>query len=254
MTLLTLALLGTPAFAQDDAPEPETPAADAPSADEQTDLDRAVELFNNGKALFDEAAYTDAITAWEESYRLSKKPALLFNIASAHERKADFEGALEALNRYRAFAKPDEKEALDRRIRNLEKAAEEAEKNRAPDPSPVPVGPVEPEPKPGRGQRLAGAALIGVGVIGVGAGAGLGLASSSAGTRASDQCVDTDAGVLCPSTAKEDVDSNATLATAADGAMVAGLVLAGVGVAVLVTAPKAKLTVGPSSMTFSGRF
>ena len=114
--LLTLTV-PIPSFAQ--SPQPGTEAADA----------RARELFQNGALLYDEGRYEDAIVAWEEAYRLSPRPLLLFNMANAMERLARWEDALAMLNRYRAFAGAEERDTLDRRMRNIERRVEELKRN-----------------------------------------------------------------------------------------------------------------------------
>lgn len=93
-------------------------AADAPD-------ERAVVFFENGAVLYQEGRYVEAIEAFERSYELSGEPALFFNIANAQERLGEPEKALDALNRYRVFAVPDERKILERRIENLERRVEE---------------------------------------------------------------------------------------------------------------------------------
>ena len=99
---LTLLLAAPSALAQERGVDP---------ADDQ----RARELYLNGVELFDEGEYALAIEAFEASYDLSRRPDLLFNISTSWERLGDPEAALEALNRYRVFAEPGEKEELRRR-------------------------------------------------------------------------------------------------------------------------------------------
>jgi len=95
------------------------------------DEDRAKELFRNGRDLYDNGRYEDAIAAWQAAYDLSEKPLLLYNLSNAYERTAQFEQALSALTRYRAFAKASEAETIDARIASLESRA--AEERRARD-------------------------------------------------------------------------------------------------------------------------
>jgi len=89
------------------------------------DLVRAQELYENGARLYDEGLYEEAIAAFEAAYTLSKLPELYYNIANAYERLAKWQEALDALNKYRAFAPTDERETLDRRMRNLERRINE---------------------------------------------------------------------------------------------------------------------------------
>jgi hypothetical protein len=63
-------------------------AAQAPPA-EPSKAPSAVELYDIGKRHFDIAEYAAAITAWKQSYLLSSKPLLLFNIAQAYRLGGD---------------------------------------------------------------------------------------------------------------------------------------------------------------------
>lgn len=82
--------------------------------------DRAKELFFSGAELYNQGRYESAITAWSEAYSLDPRPNLLFNLANAYERTGAFDEALDALTRYRPFAKPEETDALDSRIRSMQ--------------------------------------------------------------------------------------------------------------------------------------
>ena len=58
------------------------------------DLEAAKEAFAKGKASFDKGNFGDAVEAFKESYRLSKNPLLLFNIAITFERLVNKEMAI----------------------------------------------------------------------------------------------------------------------------------------------------------------
>lgn len=83
-----------------------------PSAVEQ----RAGEIYANGLVLYQEGLYIDAIAAFEEAYRLARVHGILLNIANAYERLQRLPEAVAALNRYRAFARPDEAPRIQARI------------------------------------------------------------------------------------------------------------------------------------------
>lgn len=134
MTLLMLGL----ALAQD-APAPSGDAPSEPPASQEPDLAQAKKLYENGARLYEEALYEEAITAFQESYRLSNQHALLFNIANAQERLGDLEGAIKSLNTYRIYADEAEAAKLDRRVRTLEGRMDQQSTVPAPDPTPVPV-------------------------------------------------------------------------------------------------------------------
>ena len=105
-------MLSSTASAQDDssASTPEDPA-----------VARAKQIYANGTRLYDEGQYAEAALAFEEAYKLSNAPPLLFNTANAYERMGDLDRAIAALNKYRVYADPSEQDALTRRVQNLEK-------------------------------------------------------------------------------------------------------------------------------------
>jgi tetratricopeptide (TPR) repeat protein len=109
--LRRLALLSLLAFSQ--------------SAFAKTDDERARDLFRNGKMLFDEERYEEALKAFEEAYKLSERHLLLYNIASTHEKLGDFEKAQKLLYEYRIYAPPEDQESLRLKIEGLEKSIEE---------------------------------------------------------------------------------------------------------------------------------
>ncbi len=125
-----------------------SPAWAAPTDDDRA---RAKEIFLNGQTLFKEGRYEDASIAFQEAYRLSEEPALLYNLAACAERLGKFDAAIDHLNRYRVYATADERVELERRIVNLERRRDET-------PTPTPVAPT-PEPAPSEGFGRAGKAL-----------------------------------------------------------------------------------------------
>ena len=166
------------------------------ASDPETDA-RARELYENGEILYNEGRYEDAIVAWEEAYRLSERAALLFNIANAYERLGRYDEALDALNRYRAYAKAEERESLDRRIANLERRRDEAKAQAAsaPPPESGPAPGPDPQPEaPKSGFRPVPLVLTGVGVASLGVGAGFGVKALSARKELQTLCVGADAG------------------------------------------------------------
>jgi hypothetical protein len=58
-----------------------TPTATAQPAPSPADIEAAKKAFNEGKALFEAKKYGEAVEKFKESYRLSKNPLLLYNIA-----------------------------------------------------------------------------------------------------------------------------------------------------------------------------
>lgn len=170
-------------------------AADPGSADTTTasesaaDDARARELYENGSILYEEGRYEDAIAAWEEAYRLSGRPLLLFNTANALERLGRYDEAMTLLQRYRAYAPAEEREILDRRIRNLETRIDDQKERSAAAPvvatAPPPAPAVAPERHP---VRVAPLILGGIGVVGLGFGTGFGVSALGARSDAAANC------------------------------------------------------------------
>lgn len=190
--MILLCALGA-ALAADPVALPEgPPPGSTPSA---ADDARARELYDNGALLYEEGRYEDAIAAWAEAYRLSGRPLLLFNMANAAERIGRYDEAMALLSRYRAFAPADEREILDRRIRNIESRLAEA-------PSPAATTTSAPPPASdpddgGRRVRVLPLVLGGVGVVGIGTGTALGVTALGARSAAAEDCLQVGESVWC---------------------------------------------------------
>lgn len=244
--LVGFLLAATPAGAQD------TPELGA------EDLELAKTLFENGRTLYREARYREAIIAWEEVYRLTKKPAILYNLGNAHEHLGEFEAAIDAFNRYRAFAEPGERDELERKINNLDRMAREKRDEPTPAPVPATVKPAPeqraPRERTGSARTVVGVGLVGVGVAAIGTGVVFGMNSRQAGKQALLQCVDVDGQPLCPDTAEADLARNRSSALLADVSTGLGIAGAAVGVVFLATGKGSTVEVGPRTIRFSSRF
>lgn len=80
--------------------------------------DEAREAFRLGKEAYSEENYEEAIEHLERAYRLSKVPALVFNLAQAHRLRGP-DGCQEAVRLYQRYLEddpnaPNRKEALER--------------------------------------------------------------------------------------------------------------------------------------------
>ncbi len=213
LTILTVwALSGTVALAADEGNNTGA-AQDA----------RARELWENGAILYSEGRYEDAILAWDEAYRLSERPLILTNIANAQERLGLWRDALETLNRYRAFAPAQEREALDRRISNLER--------RLADQGTVTTAPLlESSSSPGAGGKGPSVALFLGGVAGGASGVVFGMLARSAREEAMGLCVSQGEGLLCPVEASDALMRDTRYSLVADVSAGAGAVLLAAGV------------------------
>jgi hypothetical protein len=66
----------------------------------------AEELYDQGQAAYNNAAYATAIAKWTQAYKLSGAHDLLFNIAQAHRLDGD---CIHALSMYKRFVEADRK-------------------------------------------------------------------------------------------------------------------------------------------------
>ena len=117
-----------------------------------SDVELAKRHFDLGRVYYDQADYDKALTAFEEAYRLSQKPALLFNIGRCHEAAGRLEKAIDHYTRFmRDTGRKDAN--LRARIRNLKRRLKrrrqrEQPKALAPPPPPPKAQPKRSEPKP----------------------------------------------------------------------------------------------------------
>lgn len=239
-----------------------TPAATtttpAPADDKSANLKRAEELYHNGERLYKEGSYESAILAFQESYELSKEPALLSNIGNAYERLGDFANARRYFDQYRAFAPEKEQEVLSRRIQALdqrqkekearEKSAAEAAKANGsgqPQPQPQPQPQVQPkvDDKP-KQDRVFGPAAIGLtaGVaVGLGLGLGFGIKANNEKKEALAGCQSDGGVLLCSEDSQGALDKRRTSALIADiGFAVAGAAAIALIAVIAVKASKKK--------------
>ncbi|MCE7894177.1 MAG: tetratricopeptide repeat protein [Sorangiineae bacterium PRO1] len=99
------------------------PAVAKPDQPSAADDAKARSLFKQGDAAYAEGRYEDALGAFEEAYRLSHRPRLMFNIGNALERLGKLSEAADALEKYLPHAKPTERDVLSKRVQNLRKRA-----------------------------------------------------------------------------------------------------------------------------------
>lgn len=238
----SVALLGGSAHAQDRA---------QPSAERELSADeRARELYLRGDRLYAEGSYDDAIVALKEAYDLSRRPALLFNIANAYERLGRYEEALLYLNQYAPSAPEHQQHIVLKRIRALEQRAEERRnEDRAGTPAPPARAATEgasgselpatvyPEAldtssaseSTGR-PPLLGYAIGGAGLVAIGVGTAFGISASSLRSDAEAQCRNNGDVLLCPSSARDSLSNADGRALVADIAWGLGLAAVGVGI------------------------
>lgn len=229
-------------------------------APSESEVERARELYENGRRLFEEGSYEGAILAFERAYELSGEGNLLYNIALAYDRLEQFDRAIEYLDRYRGLAPASERDELRRRRDSLQKrlekqrarAAEAGERvqdggdedtsDDTSEPAFAPIASDTPEPTPSapRRSRIYGPAAWGLtatAAVGFAIGIGFGVGSVTRANDAQDECIDG----LCPTAARADVDASRRHAIVADvGFAVGALAAIGVVTVVAVKAVRAK--------------
>lgn len=205
------------------------------------DDERARELYENGAVLYEEGRYEDAVAAWEEAWRISGRPLLLYNMANAMERLGRWQEAMDLLHRYRAYAPADEREVLDRRIRNIERRVVEQEVVAAavrPEAAPVPVVPV-----------VLGATAV----VGLGVGAGFAGVALAARAEAAERCVSVDGERYCPTDAADALARDRRASMVADVALAVGTVAGATGLGLWLADGRVGLAVGPARVEVVGR-
>ena len=199
-------------------------------------------LFREGDKLYAEGDYEGAVTAFEKAYELSRKEALKYNMANAYERLGRYEAALSALRDYLPHTKPEEQDAVRRRIEKLEKRvedqrlkAQQAEAGTTSSPAPA-VAPSSPPPAPAdvppadqSRAPVLGYVVLGVGAVGLGVGTFFGVQALGDKSDAEDACVDSNGGRRCSVAAQDAVDGAESKALIADISLGVGIVAAAVG-------------------------
>jgi hypothetical protein len=106
------------------------------------DLERARQLYAEGQREYLAARYAEALTAFSEAYRLSRRPQLLYNIGVCNERLGHAAAALSAYDLYLfEFPKDPDRPAIEARIRFLRATEARSERPAA---STTSVGPTAP--------------------------------------------------------------------------------------------------------------
>lgn len=223
----------------------------APSSFAQsTSDDLARRHFDSGVAYLEESDYDSALKAFQKAYELSKRPQILLNIATVHERRSDLPAAVTALKAYlEADPQGEHVETVKLRIQNLEKRLAEQESAKTPPPPPEPapapaVAPApalvtpEPPPEPPRSSSSRLPAFIVLGVGGVMATGALvtGIVAKSKYDDAEGSC--------SPHCTDDELSSSRTFAitsTVFTGAAVLGV---GLGVALLLSSDGEQTSVG----------
>jgi tetratricopeptide (TPR) repeat protein len=166
-----------------------------------TDEEAAKRHYLSGQAYFNNARYEEALHEFIESYKLSHREAIAYNIGICQEKLDRVDEAIESLERYLAHEpnsprRESVNELLDGlRVRQKQKAAAATPENAAPPtgdkpPPDNPANVVATSPPPRHRLRPAAIAVAGVAVAALLAGAGAyGVASRDYGDLYSTTCV-----------------------------------------------------------------
>lgn len=234
--VVLLAALSAPAAS---SAQESSPCAEAPEAEVEAEVEsppigeneeQARRLFLLGDDLYMQGRYDEALAAFEESYELSGRPLLLYNMANVHERSGEFEQALLKLEAYLPASTDEERPRLRTRIESLRDRIERIEERRRREEELLrqrQVGvvqpPSEPVNLPALLTTLGGALLLGGGV-------GLAILAGNAGSELDEGCSTTDSGTFCPESLAGQVKRERRASAVADGLFVAGAVAVGIGV------------------------
>ncbi|MBX3269966.1 MAG: tetratricopeptide repeat protein [Sandaracinaceae bacterium] len=236
---LLLALVLAPHARAQDAPAEGT----TPSAEEDA---RARELFQLGDRLYQHGQYDAAIDAFQEAYRLSRRPLMLFNLANAQERAGYLAEAVENLTGYIDHAPEAERTAIANRIAAMREriaSGSATPEPEPPEPEPLPepsatAAATRPAPVEPAGPDLTAAAVV-LGAAGalLVTGIALGAAALDVRGQVDAQCARAaDGRRLCPSTVEPLLERDAILAASTDVAFGLTAVAAALGVYLLADA------------------
>ena len=183
------------------------------------DDERAKAHFLAGQSYYEQASYTDALREFNEAYRISKRPALLYNIARCHEALEQYADAVKMLEAYLdQDPQTSDRAAVETRIGNLkerEAAQQKAQKAAAEPATPPPATATAPPaapPAPAPRKRVATWIVGGIGLGALAAALGTGVASQVAYNDLSSKCT----GDRCDPSLQGKINSGRRLAVATD--------------------------------------
>jgi tetratricopeptide (TPR) repeat protein len=206
-----------------------TSAVAQPRPEGETEVERARFHFMAGRAYYDDARYDDAAREFEEAYRLTRHPDVLYNLGLTYERMGRSRDAVVHYRQYLDEAPdgPERAQIVDR-IRRLEAEA-----------GPVPVERPDARPPPAprtphtddRGAPVLGWSLVaGGGAVGIGA-LITGVLAASTHADLEESCE----GRVCPRDRADDIDSGQTMSTVSTVLTAVAVAAAAVGVVLVVT-------------------
>lgn len=260
----------TPAQA---SPEPATPEA-PPSPPEQqapADAELARELeakhhFQLGSTFYDSGRFREAAEEFDEAYRLSGRPELLYNLYVAYRDAGQLADAVEALSAYlKAVPNAPDRINLKARLESLEAqlAARREQEAAAPQPDQPPALSAQEQVSDAPPVRsVVPWVLMGAGSALVVASIGTGLAAKSGSDELAEVCNDDRE---CPASEQDTIDRTRRLAITTDALWASGAAVAVTGLVLWLTGaldrerpPAAQLAVDADArslrLSLAGRF
>jgi tetratricopeptide (TPR) repeat protein len=141
-------------------------AASARAAEPITDDEAGKRHYLSAQAYFDQAAYADALREYQESYRLSKYPAILYQIGQCQERLGQIGDAVATFEKYlEADPQSKRRASVETAIQNLKERLKQGEPARPVPPPPLPALKANVEPAPQKTSKrhfIAPAVVLGV--------------------------------------------------------------------------------------------
>lgn len=212
--ILALALaLPSVALAQDAAPEL-TP--------EQ--IDRARNHFNAGLAYYEDGRWENAAREFEESYRITRHPDVLYNVAQSYDRLDRHDEAIAA---YRGYLEQQpnasDRATVERRIEELEARVAAERSDPAEQPASAPSSPETESPS-----------IVPYVVLGVGGALAIAAGITGAMALSTHSDLEETCGGPCPPDRQDDVDRGEALALWSTLLTAGAIVGIGLGVTLLV--------------------
>lgn len=216
-------------------------------------LSEAQSRFRVGLTLYQANRYLEAAREFEESYRLTQQPEVLYNVYVSYRDAGDWVAAANALRQYLAATPTTlpERTTLEQRLANIEQrlaeleasirarteqvvaaeAAAEAERREAAEAEAAAERAAAEEAAANRPRspHWSGYAVVGVGAAALIAGSVTGFLTMQTAGDLDEQCP----GGFCPESARADLDSARTFATTTDVLLIGGGVAAAAGVLML---------------------
>jgi tetratricopeptide (TPR) repeat protein len=212
-------------------------AQDAQQAEAMTLMDEeARQHFKLGKALYEAGRFPDAAREFDEAYRLSERPQLLYNAYVAHRDASNLPGAIAALGSYLEKV-PDAPDRVNLRARlEAMRAAQarQAEQDARAQAAGQPVAPaaVEPRTRVAVERSVVPFVLLGVGGAMIVGGSVTGVLALRKTSDLDDVC---NAESECPPNQRDNIDANKTLSLTTDVVLGTGIVTVAVGLTLWLT-------------------